>query len=173
MGPFTSEAEVEEAYNTMQATPGPAAPRSSLGENGQIKQLWRPVEDNKDHTIKVVNKDPGRHAYKTSFTEVMAIQTDIVRISWICQCGRSCCQSSRKHLTPTVRELGGQCPAIVTKTTDIEDAAKNIACVKYLTWGQICLSVSHFSAHPSVQKKLIERMTFYFNEFNNKGDLIA
>ncbi|RHZ64308.1 uncharacterized protein CDV56_109155 [Aspergillus thermomutatus] len=54
-------------------------------------------------------------------------------------------RAAAKHLTPTVLELGGQRREI------------------------ICLSANHVFAHPSVQKKLVERMTFHFNEFNEKG----
>jgi aldehyde dehydrogenase (NAD+) len=74
--------------------------------------------------------------------------------------------AAAKHLTPTVLELGGQCPAIVGASADIEAAAKDIAWIKYLNSGQICLSVNHVFAHPSIERKLIERMTYWFNEYN-------
>ncbi|KAF7113653.1 hypothetical protein CNMCM5793_003009 [Aspergillus hiratsukae] len=66
-----------------------------------------------------------------------------------------------KHLTPTALELGGQCPAIVIQTADIEHAAKNIAWVRYLNSVMTCVSVNRVSAHPAVQKELVERVTFY------------
>jgi aldehyde dehydrogenase (NAD+) len=65
-----------------------------------------------------------------------------------------------------VLELGGQCPAIVTSSADVEAAAKDIAWIKYLNSGQICLSVNHVFAHPSIERKLVERMTYWFNEYN-------
>ncbi|KAL4791434.1 Aldehyde/histidinol dehydrogenase [Aspergillus venezuelensis] len=74
--------------------------------------------------------------------------------------------AAAKHLTPTVLELGGQCPAIVTSSADVEAAAKDIAWIKYLNAGQICLSVNHVFAHPSIERKLIERMRYWLGEFN-------
>ncbi|RDW64491.1 aldehyde dehydrogenase family protein [Aspergillus mulundensis] len=77
--------------------------------------------------------------------------------------------AAAKHLTPTVFELGGQCPAIVTSSADIDAAAKDIAWIKYLNAGQICLSVNHVFVHGSVERRLIERMAFWLDRFN-KGD---
>ncbi|KAL5342732.1 Aldehyde/histidinol dehydrogenase [Aspergillus crustosus] len=77
--------------------------------------------------------------------------------------------AAAKHLTPTVLELGGQCPAIVTASADIETAAKDIAWVKVLNGGQICLSVNHVFVHPAIERKLVERLTFWFNEYS-KGE---
>ncbi|KAL4881772.1 Aldehyde/histidinol dehydrogenase [Aspergillus karnatakaensis] len=74
--------------------------------------------------------------------------------------------AAAKHLTPTVLELGGQCPAIVTSSADVEAAAKDIAWIKFMNSGQICLSVNHVFAHPSVERKLVERMIFWLNEYN-------
>ncbi|KAI9371067.1 Aldehyde/histidinol dehydrogenase [Aspergillus egyptiacus] len=77
--------------------------------------------------------------------------------------------AAAKHLTPTVLELGGQCPAIVTSSADIEVAARDIAWIKFMNSGQICLSVNHVFAHPSVERKLIERLTYWFNKYNSGG----
>jgi aldehyde dehydrogenase (NAD+) len=77
--------------------------------------------------------------------------------------------AAAKHLTPTVLELGGQAPAIVTKTADIDLAAKSIAWVKYLNAGQICLSVNHVFAHPDVRDLLVRRIGFFFTEFTKDG----
>ncbi|KAL4931422.1 aldehyde dehydrogenase family protein [Aspergillus undulatus] len=74
--------------------------------------------------------------------------------------------AAAKHLTPTVLELGGQCPAIVTSSADVEAAARDIAWIKYLNAGQICLSVNHVFAHPSIERKLIERMRYWLNEYS-------
>ncbi len=44
--------------------------------------------------------------------------------------------AAAKHLTPTVLELGGQGPAIVTESADVDLAAKRIAYAKFLNAGQ-------------------------------------
>ncbi|OCK78226.1 aldehyde dehydrogenase [Lepidopterella palustris CBS 459.81] len=76
--------------------------------------------------------------------------------------------AAAKHLTPTVLELGGQGPAIITESADIELAAQNIAWVKFLNAGQICLSVNHVFVHPSVHDQLVKRLE-YWNEEMLKG----
>lgn len=46
--------------------------------------------------------------------------------------------AAAKHLTPVVLELGGQGPAIVCKSADIELAAKRVAAMKFMNAGQVC-----------------------------------
>ena len=66
-------------------------------------------------------------------------------------------------------ELGGQAPAIVTPSADIDLSAKRILFSKFLNNGQICLSANHVYVDPSVHDKFVERVGFYLNEFL-KGD---
>ncbi|KAH7123629.1 Aldehyde/histidinol dehydrogenase [Dendryphion nanum] len=69
------------------------------------------------------------------------------------------------HLTPVTLELGGQGPAIVCKSADIDLAAKRIALTKVTNAGQVCLSVNHVLVDPSVRAVLIGRMIHHFNVF--------
>lgn len=78
--------------------------------------------------------------------------------------------AAAKHLTPCVLELGGQGPAIVTKTADINMAAKRIAWAKFLNAGQICLSVNHVFCDPAVYEKFVERLTHWNRVFRNGND---
>lgn len=77
--------------------------------------------------------------------------------------------AAARHLTPTVLELGGQAPAIVTKTANIDMAAKRVAYSKYLNAGQICLAVNHVFADPSIHDAFVQRLVFWNNEFQSKG----
>jgi aldehyde dehydrogenase (NAD+) len=77
--------------------------------------------------------------------------------------------AAAKHLTPTVLELGGQGPSVVTASADIDFAAKSIAATKHINAGQICLAVNHVLAHPSIADKLIERMQFHLKDFGVDG----
>jgi aldehyde dehydrogenase (NAD+) len=74
-------------------------------------------------------------------------------------------EAAAKHLTPTVLELGGQGPAVVTAKANVDLAAKRIAYVKYMNAGQICLSVNHVFVDPSVHDEFVERLGFWFNTF--------
>lgn len=77
--------------------------------------------------------------------------------------------AAAKHLTPTVLELGGQAPCIVTPSADIDTAAKRITNSKFLNSGQICLAANHVFVDPSVHDKFVERATHWLGQFL-KGD---
>lgn len=78
--------------------------------------------------------------------------------------------AAAKHLTPTVLELGGQCPAIVTKTANVDLAAKRIASAKFMNAGQICLSVNHVFIDPEVHRQFIDRLKFWNQKFTDNGE---
>ena len=77
--------------------------------------------------------------------------------------------AAAKHLTPTVMELGGQAPCIVTRSADIDTAAKRITYSKYVNSGQICLAANHVFVDPSIHDKFVERATYWLGQFL-KGD---
>ncbi|KAF2035041.1 aldehyde dehydrogenase 3H1 [Setomelanomma holmii] len=77
--------------------------------------------------------------------------------------------ATAKHLTPTVLELGGQGPAIVTKTANVDLAAKRIGAAKFMNAGQICLSVNHTFVHPDVHAKFLERIKYWNDTFSSNG----
>lgn len=78
--------------------------------------------------------------------------------------------AAAKHLTPLVLELGGQGPAIVTRTADVDLAARRIAYAKYTNAGQICLSVNHVFVDPAVLERFLDRVAHYFSSFTAGGD---
>ncbi|CZR42660.1 uncharacterized protein FPRO_09963 [Fusarium proliferatum ET1] len=75
-------------------------------------------------------------------------------------------EAAAKHLTPTVLELGGQGPAIVTAKADVDLAAKRIAYAKFLNAGQICLSVNHVFVDPEVHDTFVERLQYWTRQFS-------
>lgn len=78
--------------------------------------------------------------------------------------------AAARHLTPTVLELGGQCPAIVTKSANIDLAAKRIAAAKFMNTAQICLSVNHVFIDPSVHARFVERLKYWNEKFTTNGE---
>jgi aldehyde dehydrogenase (NAD+) len=85
--------------------------------------------------------------------------------------GKHVAAVAAKHLTPTVLELGGQSPAIVTKTTNANLAAKRIAWAKFINAGQVCLSVNHAFVHPDVHDEFLERIIYWNEKFtSNEGE---
>lgn len=77
--------------------------------------------------------------------------------------GRIVATAAAKHLTPIVLELGGQGPCIITKTGDVDLAAKRLAYLKYSNAGQLCISANHVFVEPEVADLLLERLV-YWNE---------
>ena len=77
--------------------------------------------------------------------------------------------AAAKHLTPTTLELGGKAPCIVTRSADIDTAAKRITFSKFLNAGQMCLAANHVFVDPSVHDKFVERAKYWLGQFL-KGD---
>ncbi|CAI7639570.1 unnamed protein product [Penicillium palitans] len=73
--------------------------------------------------------------------------------------------AAAKHLTPVTLELGGQCPAIVAESADLDLAAKHIAVTKFMNAGQVCLNVNHVLVHPSLRGRLVADLSRHFDTF--------
>jgi len=73
--------------------------------------------------------------------------------------------AAAKHLTPTVLELGGQGPAIITRSADMDLAAKRVAFAKFLNSGQICLTVNHCFVDPTIHDEFVERLGYWFTQY--------
>ncbi|KAF2820846.1 aldehyde dehydrogenase [Ophiobolus disseminans] len=78
--------------------------------------------------------------------------------------------AAAKHLTPTVLELGGQCPAIITKSANVDLAAKRIAAAKFMNAGQICLSVNHVFVDSAVHGGFVKRLQHWNQQFTSEGE---
>lgn len=79
--------------------------------------------------------------------------------------GRIIATAAARHLTPTVLELGGQAPAIITKNANIDLAAKRIVHAKLTNSGQICLNVNHVFSDPAIHDELVDRMIFWMKKW--------
>lgn len=79
--------------------------------------------------------------------------------------GRHVSAAAAKNLTPVTLELGGQSPAIIGRSADVERAAKTIAYSKFLNAGQICLAVNHVFVDPAVHDEFVERLKYWSGQF--------
>ena len=79
--------------------------------------------------------------------------------------GRIVATAAAKFLTPVTLELGGQAPAIVTESADIDLAAKRIASTKFQNAGQICLSVNHVFVPKTIRNEFVEKLGGWFDTF--------
>lgn len=79
--------------------------------------------------------------------------------------GRIVSRAAAEHLTPTVLELGGKSPVIVTKTADLQIAAHRVLWGKQMNAGQTCVAPDYILVEESIKAKFIEELGKAYNEF--------
>ncbi|EXK29509.1 hypothetical protein FOMG_13984 [Fusarium oxysporum f. sp. melonis 26406] len=114
--------------------------------------------------ISVVCAKPAQMAF------ILDHQFDFIFYTGSTQVGRIIASAAAKHVTPTALELGGQAPAIVTKTADINTAAKRLVNAKLQNLGQICVCVNHVFADPSIHDELVTRMIYWLKTMLENGN---
>ena len=70
-------------------------------------------------------------------------------------------QAAGKTLTPCVLELGGKCPTIIDKSANVDNAAKQIASIKFSNAGQLCVNCDYCLIHEDVYDKFIQRLIYW------------
>lgn len=96
---------------------------------------------------------------------ILTKQYDHIFFTGSASVARYIAKAAAVHLTPTVLELGGQGPAIVTKSANVDLAAKRIAFAKFMNAGQICLSVNHVFVEKEIHDEFVQRASFWFQKF--------
>ena len=79
--------------------------------------------------------------------------------------GRLVMEKASKYLTPISLELGGKSPCIVSKSADVNLAAKRITWGKYLNAGQTCVAPDYILVHKSVHDEFIIKVKEWINKF--------
>ena len=64
--------------------------------------------------------------------------------------------AAAQHLASITLELGGKCPAIIDETTDLAQAAAQVAFGKHYNSGQICLSPDHVWVKEELRDEFVE-----------------
>lgn len=88
--------------------------------------------------------------------------------------GKEVLRKAAENLTPSILELGGKSPCIVTETAKIKLAAKRIVFGKFLNCGQTCVAPDYILVHESVKEKLVKeiinqvKIQFTDNPLENK-----
>jgi aldehyde dehydrogenase (NAD+) len=72
--------------------------------------------------------------------------------------GREVMRMAAPHLTQVTLELGGKCPAIVTKNANLEATAQAIGWGKAMGSGQTCVAPDYVLVEESVRDELIEQL---------------
>ncbi len=109
-----------------------------------IKKVFRPehvqvVEGGVDETTELL-KLKWNHIFFTGSTSV----------------GQIIMKAAAENLIPVTLELGGKSPVIVTKTSDLNLAARRIVWAKFYNTGQTCVAPDYLYVQSSVKNKLVE-----------------
>eukprot|EP00947_MAST-08B_sp_MAST-8B-sp1_P004444 g4444.t1 len=73
-----------------------------------------------------------------------------------CFVGKLVAKAAAEHLTPTVLELGGKSPAIVTKSADLSIAARRICWGAFLNCGQTCVRPDYVLVDEAVASRFFD-----------------
>jgi aldehyde dehydrogenase (NAD+) len=89
---------------------------------------------------------------------------DVILYTGGARVGRLVMRAAAEHLTPVCLELGGKCPALVTRDAVLPIAAKRIAWGKLLNAGQTCVAPDYVAAEESIREELITLLNKAFTE---------
>jgi aldehyde dehydrogenase (NAD+) len=73
--------------------------------------------------------------------------------------GRVVMQAAAEHLTSVTLELGGKCPAIVTESANLDEAAKRIVVAKFVNNGQTCVAPDYILIERSKQQEFVRALS--------------
>ncbi|MFJ9562836.1 aldehyde dehydrogenase family protein [Streptomyces fuscichromogenes] len=82
--------------------------------------------------------------------------------------GRAVMEAAARHLTPVTLELGGKCPAIVTRHADLEVAGRRIVWGKLLNSGQTCIAPDYVLVEDSVREPLLDSVRRAYEAFTRE-----
>lgn len=99
-------------------------------------------------------------------TELLKLQFDKIFFTGSPKVGKIVYEAAAKNLVPVTLELGGKSPAIVTKSADLEVAAKRLVWGKFLNSGQTCIAPDYLLVEESVKPKLMQLIKEKLQEIN-------
>lgn len=74
------------------------------------------------------------------------------------QVGKIVYKAAAEHLTPVTLELGGKSPAIVTKSAQLDVAARRIVWGKFLNAGQTCIAPDYLYVHQDIKDDFLTEL---------------
>lgn len=89
-------------------------------------------------------------------TELLKLRWDKIFFTGSPKVGQIVYEAAAKNLVPVTLELGGKSPAIVTKTANLEVAAKRIVWGKFLNGGQTCIAPDYLLVEESIKDKFLK-----------------
>ncbi|GAB0156832.1 aldehyde dehydrogenase [Chryseobacterium sp. Alg-005] len=99
-------------------------------------------------------------------TELLKLRFDKIFFTGSPKVGQIVYEAAAKNLVPVTLELGGKSPAIVTKSADLEVAAKRLVWGKFLNGGQTCIAPDYLLVEESVKPKFLSLIKEKLQEIN-------
>jgi aldehyde dehydrogenase (NAD+) len=88
-------------------------------------------------------------------TELLRLPFDFIFFTGSTRVGKIVMRAAAEHLTPVLLELGGQNPAIVDETANLNDAARKLVWGATAWGGQWCTSPGYAYVHESVADEFV------------------
>lgn len=108
-------------------------------------------------------------------TEILENKFDKIFFTGSTSVGKIIQQKAAETLTPTVLELGGKSPCVITKSANLEIAAKRITFGKFVNAGQTCIAPDFIWIDEMIKDKFMAILKqtlidFYGNEMQSNPD---
>jgi aldehyde dehydrogenase (NAD+) len=91
--------------------------------------------------------------HREETTELLKLSFDFIFFTGSTSTGKVVARAAAENLTPVLLELGGQNPALVDETANIQDAAKKIVWGAMAWGGQWCTSPGYAYVHESIAEQ--------------------
>lgn len=134
------------AGNVVTIKPSELAPNTS---KWCVENLPRYLDK---RAISVVEAGPERTE------ELLKKRFDFIFFTGSARIAKHVARAAAEHLTPTVLELGGKSPCVVTHCHHLETAAKRIVFAKFINAGQTCVAPDYVLVEEELRPKLISAL---------------
>jgi aldehyde dehydrogenase (NAD+) len=99
-------------------------------------------------------------------TEILKLQFDKIFFTGSQAVGKIVYQAAAQWMTPVTLELGGKSPAIVTRDTNLKQAAKRITWSKFLNAGQTCLAPDYVLIDEKAKDEFLNHLQAYLLKYD-------
>lgn len=150
---------------------GPAIAAIAAGNTCIIKPSELPENTMKVMASLINENFPAEYLYVVSggveeTTQLLQEKFDKIFFTGSTRVGKIVYEAAAKNLTPVTLELGGKSPVIITKSANLEVAAKRIAWGKFLNGGQTCIAPDYILIDESIQEKFTSLLLEKIKESN-------
>lgn len=121
--------------------------------------------------IKLINKNFAPnflYAVAGGATEIGSIlqqRYDLIFFTGSTEKAKFILHAAAEHITPTILELGGKSPCVVSDKVNIPFVAEKIVLGKYTNTGQICIAIDYLLVHEHIVDALLQQIVRTIHNF--------